>query len=484
MDNTKLIKLFKTFTQTEFKEFGKFLNSPFHNESLKMKKLYRYFKEYFPHFSGVGFTKENAYFRIYGNRNYEDKKLRERLSDMLSLAENYLSIINLKRDDVKIKFHTLNEFAKRNLPVHFDKKHREIFSILESEVFKNENTFYNEYLLHSKKIEFYQSSDLVGKRKAFFDEICVYIELFLRYFTTQMLQNYSVINNIKNTVNFRYENKFYEGVINYVNEYSLEKYPIIKALMLMIKINKNREDSASYFSLKKLYLKYHLKMSKSDNSMICTELLIHARKMQRAGYPEFKNESFEMLKFQIKNKTYPLENGFMKRETFLAAVDTALSLGQIEWTRSFMNDLLKEIAPELRDDIMYWCRGTIFFCEKKYEAALEQFSRVQTGDFVYYFWVKVPVSKIYYELKEFDNLLLLIDSFKHYTSANNLIPEFSRKWYGDYFNILKKLTLLNFKFDEYKLRKLTEETKNSVISSNGNNSWLLQKINELNLDYL
>mgnify|MGYP001218882127 CR=1 FL=1 len=154
LDNTKLIKLLKTFTPSEFSEFGKFLNSPFHNESPKMQKLFRYFKKYFPDFKGAGFTPEKAFSGIYGNVKYENKKLRERLSDMLSLAENYLAIVNLKNDSVKYKMLTLNEFAKRDLPVHFDKKHRELLAILNGEVFKNENSFYDEYILHSKKLNF------------------------------------------------------------------------------------------------------------------------------------------------------------------------------------------------------------------------------------------------------------------------------------------------------------------------------------------
>jgi len=288
------------------------------------------------------------------------------------------------------------------------------------------------------------------------------------------------MNNIKNSVNFRYENEFYDEVMKYIEKNDLVRYPLINALLLMIKINENREDSASYFSLKKLYLKYHSNMSPADSSMICTELMIHARKMLRAGKAGFESESFELLKFEIENRSYPVEKGFMKRETYLAAVDTAFSLGHAEWARSFMKNFSKEIAPELRDDIIYWAKGTIFFHEKKYDLALAQFSRVKTSDFVYYFWVKVPVSKIYYELKEYDNLLMLIDSFRRYTKTNKLVPEFSRKWYGEYFSLLKKLTLIALRFDEHKLHKLTEEVKGSIISSNGNNSWLLKKISELN----
>ena len=458
-------------------EFGKFLNSPFHNESLKMVRLFNYLKKFHPDFKSELLSRELIFRKMYGDAGFSDKKLRERFSDMMRLADDFLAIVNARKNPVRYKMFTLDEFSGRNLAVHFDKKHREIFNLTEKQVFKNENSLYDDYMLYSKKIGFYQSLKPVGKRKPFFDEFSVYVEMFLRYFTAQMLQNYSVINNIKNVINHPYEKQFYGEVMKYADEQDLERYPLIKALRLMIKINENREDTASYFSLKKIYLKYHSKMSSSDKAMIGTELFVHTRIMVRTGRIDFKSECLDMMKLQIEHKTHPIENGYMKRETFLASVDTALSQGDDVWARTFIKDHSSDVAPELRKDINYWAKATMLYNEKKYEMALTEFSRIKTSDFVFYFWVKVPVSRIYYELKEYDKVLMLIDSYNHYTAANKLIPDYSKVWYSAYFSLLYKVTSLALKYDEHKLLKLADEIKKSPLSSNS--TWLTEKLYEL-----
>ncbi len=479
LNNSKLIQLLRTFSLVEINDFGKFLNSPFHSESQKMVRLFNFLKKFFPEFTSIKLTKEEAYRKMYGEAEFSDKKLRERFSDMLRLAEEYLAVVNLRKNPVKYKMHTLNEFSDRDLAVHFDKKHREILAILDKVTFKDENSFYEDYQLQSKKIEFYQNTNLLGKRKPFFDEISEHIELFLKYFTAQMLKNYAVINNIKGLMNYNYEQKFYKQVLEYTEKNNLENYPLIKALMLIIKINENRKDIKSYFLLKELYLKYHAVMNVYDRTMISTELSIYSRLMLRTGNPLFNNEPFEMMKLQIEHDTYPKEKGWMKRETFLVSIDTAVNIGRIDWARQFIKNYTGKIDPELRVNAELWASGILNFFDKKYEAALKEFSKIKIGDYVYYFWVKVPVSKIYYEIKEYDSVLMLIDSYKHFTASNKLIPAHVKVWYDTFFNLLYKLTLLSLNFDEHKAHKLKEDVKVAVNISNTGKLWLLEKIIDL-----
>ena len=68
MKNTKLIQLLGTFTTAEMNELGKFVRSPFHNESPKMIKLYDALKKYHPDFENKKFTKENIFSMIYSSR--------------------------------------------------------------------------------------------------------------------------------------------------------------------------------------------------------------------------------------------------------------------------------------------------------------------------------------------------------------------------------------------------------------------------------
>ncbi|NOS85368.1 MAG: hypothetical protein HOP31_09530 [Ignavibacteria bacterium] len=474
MNNTKLIRLFKTFKPAEFIEFGKFVNSPFHNESPKIISLYIFLKNYYPEFEDDDLTSENVYSSIYGEVKYDNKKMRDRFHDMLKLAEEYLAIVNLRKEKAGVRLNTLKEFSSRRLAVHFDKKFNEIKKILDNNSVKNENTLLMEYLNENEWLEFYENKHLLGKRKAFFDKIVSQNDKFLVYFVTSMLRHYSILNNIKGLISTNYEYNFYDTVMEYVSRMDLKKYPLIKALQLMIRLNQNRVDDNLYFELKKLYLKYYSGMEMYDRIMISTELFIHANirySMEKKGFDE---ELFDIIKLQLKHKTYPTENGWMKREQYFVCIDSAASIEKISWVESFIEEYTPKVVPELRENAYCWAKGMLYYYNNEYDEALKELSRVKTGDYFIYYKVKVLTSKIYLETCEYEDLFVLIDSFKHYTASNTLLPEYMKKKYFKYIEALNKLALLTINRDDYKLKKLIEHIKSHTIEQiTSNKKWLL-----------
>src|SRR2546428_7800051 len=90
MVKSKAIDIIRTFTPVEFKEFGKFVRSPYFNENRKLAELHGLLKRYYPDFSRKSFTKENLYVKLFGGRKYNDGTMRKLLSGMHILAERYM----------------------------------------------------------------------------------------------------------------------------------------------------------------------------------------------------------------------------------------------------------------------------------------------------------------------------------------------------------------------------------------------------------
>ena len=480
MKNTKLIQLLKTFELHEINEFGKFVNSPFHNESTKLVNLYNFLKRFYPEFDDDILKKENIYKQLYGESKYDDKKLRDRFSDLLKLAEEYLAFSNMKKNPVDFKTHTLNEFSDRNLVIHFDKKYGEIKKIIQNTPVKDESLFYNEYQLSSIKTDFYESSLLLGKSGSHLDEVKLNILQFLRFFTAVMLRYYSVINNAKGFINYNGEYILFEPVIKFLNENNLEQYPLIKAFRLMLKLNKNHDDTESFYELKKLYKKCGSSLSLNDKIMITTELHNQANNRLIRGIPGFVKERFDIVKLQIEDETYPRHNGFMGREHFFSTIASAAAAGRMDWARKFIFEFSPKVVADQRENASLWAKGFLFYSDKKYDAALNELGKISTGDYISYLRVKVLTSQIYYDNVEFENLFSLIDSFKHYTASNKHIPEHLKRRYNNFMNMLFKLTLLNNNKDDYKVSKLTDELRElAEINSVPYQPWLLERAEKL-----
>lgn len=478
MDN-KLIQLLRTFSPREFISFGKFVNSPFHNESELLITLYDNLKKYFPEFSSAELTKENIFKSMYGKEKYDDKKLRDRLSDMLKLSGEFLAITHIQKNAVSFKMQELNEYSTRDLKTHFDKVHKDIKSILEGIKVKNERSFYDEYLLEGVRMSFYENKKLLGRRRPYFEEINSHAELFMKYFTSTMLRYYSIMNNIKGILNVSYDKSLYEPVMGYITQNNFEQYPLIYIFRLMIKINENPADVESYYRLKKIYLESYEHMDEYDKMMVMTELYIHSNVRQREGIPGFEKEQFEIMKLQLEHKAYPLEHGWMKREQFLVTVDMAASVGEVDWAEEFIEEYRGQIVPLHRENSYRWAKGFLYRKHNEFEKALSEFAKVNVGDHFYYFRVKQSVSMIYFELGEFESLFLLVDAFKHYIASNPALPEHIKIWNTNYINILNRMAGLVIKYEDYKMDKLIAEINGYSLSELAAKKWLAEKAAEL-----
>ncbi len=85
-----LIELLKSFSKKEVMWFVKFLHSPYFNKRERIIKLFLILKRFYPEFEGKQFTKNNIYKLLYGNVAYNDSTLRNLMSDLLLLAQQYL----------------------------------------------------------------------------------------------------------------------------------------------------------------------------------------------------------------------------------------------------------------------------------------------------------------------------------------------------------------------------------------------------------
>src|SRR5437762_7687979 len=90
MKDSKLISILKTFSKEEFKEFGKFVDSPFFSKGRNLKPLYEALKKFYPSFEIPEFSAEKIFGMLHKNETYSAVLIRKLFSDMTRLAEEYL----------------------------------------------------------------------------------------------------------------------------------------------------------------------------------------------------------------------------------------------------------------------------------------------------------------------------------------------------------------------------------------------------------
>ena len=99
MHNNKVYTILQHFDKNDFKQFNKYINSPYFNKS---KLLIRYFDQLEKHLHSKNsddFPKEKFWKKIFPNQHYNDVRFRKLSSDLLKIIEGYLSQIEFDKSD-------------------------------------------------------------------------------------------------------------------------------------------------------------------------------------------------------------------------------------------------------------------------------------------------------------------------------------------------------------------------------------------------
>ena len=110
MLKSPVIKILKTFSKQDMKEFGLFVQSPFFNTNQSVIKLFEQIKKFHPEFEEKIPGKELLFEKTFGKIKYDDSFMRVTVFRLLELAKEFLIHRNLKRNHLLKETILLDEF--------------------------------------------------------------------------------------------------------------------------------------------------------------------------------------------------------------------------------------------------------------------------------------------------------------------------------------------------------------------------------------
>ncbi len=424
MENSKLIQLIKTFSKTELNGFGKFVRSPFFNESLKLISLYDILQENYPDFSPVTLNKQAVFKRLYpGEKKYDDKKIRSRFNLMYELGEAYLMQIEMEKNPMQSGRLVLDQLASRKLKKHFDKKFTSLNEELNRSETVNNRYFLERHLMVKAKRNFYEFTTPYGKREKFYSDFSEETELFTRYSVLKLIKHYAIMKGVRTHVRYAFDYTFLQKLLEFIDERKYTEYPIFEILRNLLDLDEMPLDEKLFAKTKLLFYENLPSIDKEDATLIITDLYGLASRHFYGGNNKFVNVPFEIVSQMIKHELYPLENGFMAERQYLDTVYTALTARENIWAEKFINDYRSKLSPEVRNNAFNFSISLIELIKENYRKALEGFAKVRVDDFYYHMRIKYNRLRIFFELGEYESIFSEIDAFKHYLSVNKSIPE-------------------------------------------------------------
>jgi len=95
--NSKLVKLCRTLSTKEFKQFKDWLLSPWCKKNKYYLPFYEILFKAGPSFLPENLKKEKIFFSLYGPKKYNNALFNNLISDLIKELQNYLAVVYLKK---------------------------------------------------------------------------------------------------------------------------------------------------------------------------------------------------------------------------------------------------------------------------------------------------------------------------------------------------------------------------------------------------
>lgn len=477
--------MLRTFSNSEFRDFEKFVDSPYFSQGRDLSKFFKILKPFYPNFEDSKFTIENLFSDLYPGKKYEEKSsgnlLHKLSSELYKLCREFLIHSELKKDDSRKYFYLLNQLRQKKLYDEFEKEYKNSESINENAIKGGVIDFLNQYFLKHSFLEY--SIDKQEARNAFEN-----ILLTGEYLTAAaLIKGFRNIDTNLSSEKFNVKVR-YNLVDNFIkhldSEMLLEEmkvnddkfYPFAAISHGIHKMFENIDDIDNYFNLKKLILKYISLFGHTEKYILFQTMIGYCIKRIDGECRElFIREEFENYKITFELGIYKFnDQDKIQINNFRSIVGSAVDNNEIDWLENFVENYVSELHTEHQENMKHYSLAYIYFERRNFEKALECVMNVKYDFFLFKMDVKNLMFKIYFELGFYEQAYSMIDTMKHYISNTKDISEMFKERERNFIKFASKI----LKEKSYNKKKSLAFLKNEIINEKNlqSRNWLLQKV--------
>lgn len=486
MKDSKIIQFLKCLTKQEFREFRKFVKSPYHNNRKEVIRFYETIREYYPDFNKDGLSKENIYEKLYPGKKYDPNVIALLSSYLINLGKDFLTISDFKEDKFFYKYHLLKSLDTHSADNLFEKEFRDTGNFLNEEKFNTE-TFRNKSLLELSKINF----DLRRNRQ---ENTCQnsieYGDYLIYSFLINLIENYHGLLANKSSFNYDFtgsaalsfvKNFNFEGFIKSMKDQKLKDHNYIVYYYFLFMCNYNPENEIYFSKLKEYSFKDFDNISELEKSNRFNYLIDYCIYKMELGDLKFLDESFQLYVEVLEKKIFQTspqtrDIGLMFFRNF---VTIGLAAKEYEYIEKFIDEYGGRIKADSKNDLLELSYAMLNYERKKYDKALECLSKVSNSIPLFRLSTKHILLKIYYDTDQYDSFFSLTDTYRHYLKNDKIIPKHTREAHTVLLGYAGKLARMKLAGNTEDALILKKEIKENRGMDFRHKFWLMEKAQEL-----
>lgn len=472
MLNSKLVSLLQTFSKYELNRFRKYLESPFYNENQQLLQFYDMLVPPLkkrPNEEIIDFpSKQEIWLTLFPKKPYQDVKYRRFSSDLTKHAYSFLALKRFKKSPLVEKFFLLEALNDGALTKQYKRVSRTLLQQEAESGIRDTEYYYYQHLIFDSKYQF-----KAQQRVGFLEEFQLADQHLDYYYFLSKLKNYCAELGNKNFMPIEQGIKVLPNLLTYLETESFLEIPSIKAYYLVAKMLGTSEGD-TYFTKLKAFLFKEIVFSKKDLNELFTHLMNYCVVKINKGNADFYYQLFDLYKEALQKEVI-IEKERLDFQHYKNIISIGLKVKEYEWVEQFIQDHTQYLSPDKRENALNHNLANVYFSQEKYAQVIEQLSTVTYKSHVYALGGKTILLKTYFELKEFQALDSLIDSFRIYIRRNKLISRAVQQQYLNMLRFVKKVArvLPNDKKGIKNIKEQVEKCKTLIAKK-----WILEKLEE------
>lgn len=480
MQKTYLIEILSKLSSKQMRELSEFIRSPFFNKNESAEKLFEYLRFHHPDFRTEKIEKEMIYSKLFSPAEYNDSFMRMIIFKLTELTEQYLAYSDMKQDGNSENMHLVNALLELGIEKGAQKIINNTEKSLVSSKIQNGKFFEERYELDKfKHIIYSRSYRAVTVKDKPGENLLDESNNLTAYYLINVLRRYRYLLNKRFSVNSDFKLEFLPYILRFL-ENEGKNYLKIRLVSILYKQILALTDSSNEDII------FELKNELTDESILIDEterregLTVVANLSIEKGYSgkeEFYKLILEADKYLISKNLYNrVKGGFFENEMFMNIVTLALRLGDIEYTKQFIEENYSRLDPESSLNLYNYTYSKLFFKLKEFEKARSYISKVNHSDLHIKINARITSIMIQYELGNIEEVFTEIDNFRKYIQKDKLLSGSHKKISSNFVKYVSAVSKARYsaRVNLGQLKKDIEEC--DMVS---NRVWLGEKVKEL-----
>lgn len=483
MIKSKVSEIIDSFSEEEFKDFGKYVNSPYFNSNRKLIAAYNYFKKYFGDLNNIICSKESLYKYVFPSTTYRDSETRKLLSGLTKLAEGFMAQKVYDGNGFEKGINLSGMLLAKNLISPAEKIISRLEEMSNKDNINGQQYFYDLMKIQIKKksIELKKESFQTGNFTE--DKINNYLLNYFVSFSTKIIQNI-MVKQYYNLITHEQElTKFFslfdiDKFIEWLESSKPAHYDTLIMNLCIIKCVNNSYDKNTYTKFKDLLLMNYSKYSHFELNNLFTCLQSIQIKRLRENDPDALFELFSVNNLILKHNAYAFyPGGNMPYSIFVTMVTIGINCNNNEWVKNFIDKYTPLLQEKHRQSLYNFAMAELAYKTDTTARALEYTSKIEFEGFFMKHEVNILKLKIYYDENDFISIHYLLDSYKKLIEGNKFVGDLQYDIYSGFLKVYSELVKLKENKDVTSAGLLIKKIEN--MTNLQSKEWLTEKLQEL-----